>query len=221
MKKELRPKLHVYIVNLEKRTDRRIHSKKEFDGREEFDARFVTPFKHEKGHVSLYKTFKAIVNREYREGSAYFVFCEDDHYFTDAYSREELYAAIDDAQARGADILMGGVSAAKKSVIVSPHLGKVDFFNGTQFCVVFNKFYKTILYTNMKETEHGIDWFISYLSDDKYVSVPFISKQARFDYSDCCPVNDKNPDRVQQLFDETEKRMLHMKRFTASAHVPL
>lgn len=173
----------VYAPNLKFRTDRKESILSQFDGKDEFDLTVVPAIELRNGPWALWQTFYGIVEKEAAKGSPYFIFCEDDHIFTEEYSFENLAARIEEAQKLEADLLSGGMSWIKHPVQVSEHLFWVSKFNGMQFTVIFNRLYQRIL--DCKTTEgYVVDFHLSYLAKRKFVIYPYISVQKEFGYSD-------------------------------------
>jgi len=177
-----------YVINLKKRTDRKSHILKEFAGRTEFYLHIIVVEEGEIAPIELWNTIKYILRNLVSPDEEYIIVCQDDHSFTEDYRKELLFKAIIDAQKREAAILMGGVSWFDTALQISPDLFVVDKFSGSEFTVIFRKFFNTIL-----ETEFGpndvFDYKISALTEDKLVMYPFISTQKEFD---CSNVRSKN-----------------------------
>ena len=197
--------IKVKCVNLESRNDRRIHGESEISGRPEFEMRIFKAIRHEVGSVGLWKSLISVVQEMSRCDDEYFIFCEDDHVFTDRYSPELLRAGIEQAIGLNADILLGGVSWLETAVQVSDKLFWVDKYTGNQFMVIFRKFYATLLEITDFE-KSSADRRISELSDNKFVIFPFISIQKEFGYSDATTKNNRTG-RVDYLFDTTVKKL--------------
>lgn len=191
----------VKVVNLPLRVDRRRHIQNQFAGKEEFAMEIIPAVEHKIGRVSLWRTIVQIVQQEMDLGSDFFILCEDDHTFTDSYTKEVLQDCIHRAMVMNADILLGGVSWFRTTVHVSEHLLWIGEFNGLQFTVIFRKFYQKIVDSDFSENDVA-DVKISSLTDKKFVIQPFVSIQKEFSYSDVTKKNN-TPGYVSQLFTET------------------
>lgn len=188
----------IYIVNLPQRTDRREHVLYQFFNKPEFVIHMKAPIAHSVGAVSLWLTLRNIVEEEKRKKSSYFILCEDDHTFTNAYSPELLENCILRADSLKADILSGGVSWFSSAVKTDDSLFWIESFTGMQFTVIYNRFYDQLLevpYNDLVVT----DLQISEMSLKKWMIYPYISVQAEFGYSD---VTKKNNDAgfVEKIF---------------------
>ena len=205
-------KINVYIPNLPQRTERRASIIEQFDGRDLFNINIVCPESDKTASNSLWRTFYQIVQKEKENGSVFFIFCEDDHVFTDAYSDAFLLDRIKEADEMGADLLSGGVSWMRDSLQVREHLFWIERFNGMQFTVVFKRFYDKILATEYVESQKYVTVsFLSSLSNSIFVMHPYMSVQKEFGYSD---VTEKNNEKgyVQSLFEKTDKTLKILKK---------
>lgn len=197
--------IHVYVANLKKRTDRKEFVLAQYACREEFELQIIPAIEHSCGALGLWKTFHQIVSEESDKGSPYFIFCEDDHQFTDDYTFKFLLANIRKADLLEADLLSGGMSWIDTPIQVDDGLFWVKAFNGMQFTVVFQRFYKSIIACTT-EDEHVTDIFLSELTDNIYVMYPYISTQADFGYSDVTIMNNQKG-RVPALFMNTIEQL--------------
>lgn len=188
----------VYIINLKTRPERRAHILQEFEGRDEFDITIVDAQKHEIGSIGLWNTMRDIVAQGVDQQHEYILICEDDHLFTEAYSKEALQGAILEAIAINADVLSGGVSWHGDAVAVSDTLFWISRFSGTQFVILFKKFFQRMLDANFTPTDTA-DTKIADCSNHIYCIHPFISVQKEFGYSDATTINN-GTNRVEELF---------------------
>jgi GR25 family glycosyltransferase involved in LPS biosynthesis len=187
-----------FIINLKVRSDRFEHIKKEFDGRSEFGINIVEAHTNKFGNIGLWNTMKHIIKDLANPEDEFILICEDDHLFTAEYSLQNISEAIAEAQEKNADVLLGGLSWFEDAVQVSNKLFSVKKFTGTQFTIIFRKFFPKVL-----EAEFGpqntADAKIASLSDSVYFTSSFISVQKEFGYSDATEIND-GTQRVQSLF---------------------
>ena len=196
--------ISTYIINLKARVDRKKTVLKEFEGKSEFNVTVVDAIKHEVGAIGLWHTINHIIRDLANEGEEYILICEDDHQFTDHYSKDILFKCINEAEERKADILSGGVSWFDDSIAISQNLFWVNRSSGTQFIIIFRRFFNAILeadFTNSDDSDHKI----SALSNAKFLICPFLSVQKDYGYSDVTVRNNVHG-RVEQLFiDSSEK----------------
>ncbi|MBZ4187602.1 hypothetical protein [Niabella beijingensis] len=201
-----------YILNLEKRTDRKVSILAEFNGRDEFEVEIIQPVPHPIAAVSLWNTIKAILQQSIGVEQEYILICEDDHQFTVDYEKERLEDAIAEARSLQADVLCGGVSWWEDALPISKQLFWVKKFSGLQFTVIFKKFFPVVLSANFTDKDSA-DYKISRLSSNIFFCFPFLSTQKEFGYSDVTTQNNANG-RVERLFQTTRKRSLHLILFS-------
>jgi hypothetical protein len=197
-----------YIINLDKRTDRRANILKEFSGKDEFNVMFIAPIKNSVSTVSLWLTIQHIISSVEME-EQYIIICEDDHQFTAAYSKEFLLYNIAEAQDRNADILSGGISGYTNALQIDDTLFWMQKFSGLQFTVIFKSFFQEILSADFN-TNNTADHKISDLSENKLLIYPFISTQKEFGYSDITLSNNQQG-RVDLLFTDTSLHLNTLK----------
>ena len=202
--------INVYVPNLYKRKDRNESIQKEFANKIEFNLKVVKAIEHKVGAWGLWQTFYRIVEKEFSLESPYFIFCEDDHCFTEDYDFDYLEKCIKEANRFDADILSGGMSWFETPVQVGDNLFWVSRFNGMQFVVIFKRFYERILATKT-DTGYVTDFHLSRLSHKIFVIFPYISTQKDFGYSDVTKHNNIE-ERVTKLFEQTK---LVLARITA------
>lgn len=198
----------IFAINLPKRKDRYEHIVSVFSGIKVFDFQVKSCVPNEKGNVSLWLTIKQIIEENIEE--SYIIICEDDHYFTEDFSEEDLLQNIQKAQSLEADILSGGVSWFDIAVQVNENLFWLKTFNGLQFTIIFQKFFSKILEVDFEERESA-DFKISSITKNIFVVVPFISKQKEFGYSDVTLLNNEKG-KVEKLFQKTSTRLNVLKK---------
>ena len=185
-------KLNVYILNMPQRQERKASVEREFEKRKSiFNTTFVCPIGNVIPRVSHWLTFLNLVRNAKQEALPYFVFCEDDHIFTNDYDEPFFIDTFCEADAIEADVLLGGVSWMDVPVQVTDHLFWLNGFNGTQFVIVFSRFYDRILDSQYDERHVVTHFHISSNSDNIFVTYPFFSVQKEFGYSDVTSFNNK------------------------------
>lgn len=199
----------VFAANLARRKDRRESLEKQFEGRNEFALHVVEAIEDKDGAWGLWQTFCSIVAQEKEKHTPYFVFCEDDHVFTEQYDEELLRQCISEARQKGADLLSGGMSATNDVLQHTEHLFQVNEFTGMQFTVVFQKAYDSIL--KGRNSRCITDIHLSKVCKHVFVIYPFISIQREFGYSDVTSSNNKNG-RVDKLFEYAESSFQVLKK---------
>lgn len=199
-------KLKTYILNLPKRQDRRKSIEKGFYGKDLFDTEILCPIIHVVPRISHWLSFQQSVVKAKEQQLPCFLFCEDDHIFTQAFDESKLVELIDEVDAMEADLLLGGISWMESPLQITNQLFWVDKFNGIQFAVIFSRFYDRILDYDMQKDDIVTEIVLSNLSDRIFVCYPFISVQKEFGYSDVTIKNNQDG-YVTDLFKNTRKKL--------------
>lgn len=200
-----------YVINMPERTDRRDNILDQFVGKKEFDVTMVEACKHEVGAVGLWQSIRKVIELAIANDDDVIVICEDDHEFTDHYNRDCFIRNILDAHEQGCDILSGGIGGFDFIVPITANRYWVNYFWSTQFIVVYNKFFETILNEPYDDTVTA-DYKISQITSHKMILYPFISVQKDFGYSDVTQRNNKNNGYIESLFSNTSERIKTYKR---------
>lgn len=198
-------KITSYVINLAKRKDRFDHIVREFSGKEEFELKITPAIAHRIGAIGLWQTINKIIKEAQKCRDKYVIICEDDHQFTESYDPGVFKTAIALAIQLRADILSGGVSWFDTAIQVDKQLFWVNYFSGAQFLVIFRKFYEKILDAEFNEGD-AADFKLSSLTDEIFVTYPFVSVQREFGYSD---VTEKNGEegRITELFESRNEKL--------------
>lgn len=199
-------RLKTFILNMPQRQERKMSIEKEFENKSFFDTELVCPVTHKEPHISHWLSFKQAVERAKDMELPVFLFCEDDHVFTKAFDERKLERLIYEADVLEADLLLGGISWIRTTLQINERLFWTKQFNGTQFVIVFSRFYEKIL--ERKQLDCGVvtDFTLSELSNRIFIAYPFISIQKEFGYSDVTPKNNKKG-YVRDLFKGTERKL--------------
>ncbi|WP_316837736.1 hypothetical protein [Pedobacter nutrimenti] len=201
-----------YIVNLPERTERLEHTKLQFSGRKEFDIKVVEACRHEIGAVGLWQSFRKIIQIAIENDDDVIIICEDDHVFTEDYTKEKLIENIIKANDLGAYVVSGGIGNYGTAVPVVDELWWIDTHWSTQFVVVFKQFFQQILDEPFSETVTA-DGKFSEMTSRKMVIYPFISVQQDFGYSDICL---RDSYRSDDTFRDTSARLNKLKEALVS-----
>ncbi|WP_044063455.1 glycosyltransferase [Alloprevotella sp. oral taxon 473] len=198
-----------YVINLKQRTERKEHIINEFNNHPEFDAHLVEACEHPNGAVGLWQSICKIVRQAKAQHLDYVLICEDDHCFTQHYSKEYFHTNLQQAQKQGALLLNGGIGGFGTAVRVSAHRYWVDWFWSTQFVVIYAPLFDDILAYAFQATDTA-DGVLSALTPYKMAIYPFISVQKGFGYSDVSESNDRFPERVEHYFEKSSQRLAHL-----------
>lgn len=195
-----------FIINLPQRKDRLAHIRSQFAGREEFDVTVIPACEHRIGAIGLWQSITGIVREAQQREHDVILICEDDHVFTEHYSADYLFDNIIEAHEQDADVLLGGIAGFGETRRAAAHRFLIDVFYGTQFMLVYNKFFSAIL-----EADFGMgdaaDEKISTMTLHKSTLYPFVSVQHDFGYSDVTLSNQYDKGRVDRLFRDADARL--------------
>ncbi|MEO7045795.1 MAG: hypothetical protein ABI091_10855 [Ferruginibacter sp.] len=208
-----RMSIPVFAINLKSRTDRKQHVLQQFYQKEEFDVQCIEACKHRNGAIGLWKSIIYILQNLVNAESDYVIICEDDHEFTNGYNKEYLFKCIDEARENNVDVLLGGVSWFTTMIEVSEKLFWVEKFTGTQFTILFRKFFKSILEADFGNNDSA-DYKMCSLTENKFFMYPFISVQKDFGYSDATSKNNAEG-RVSELFNNSVESVSILKKVNA------
>jgi len=189
--------IDTFVINRSLRSDRKISIINEFNDKPEFKLNIINAIEDVNGAFGLWKTIQSILS-QYSAGKEFILICEDDHCFTENYSKIILHRLIENAIKLEADILLGGVSWFNNAIRTNDYLFWVEKFTGLQFTIIFKKFFKCILDAEFNEFE-AADLKISKLSLKSFLICPFFSIQKEFGYSDVT-LNNEKAGHVDQLF---------------------
>ena len=198
-------RIPVHIINRYSRSERRASILKEFADKPLFDLTIHEPIYHPIGSYSHWKTFRQIIMDCKNEKVTYFVFCEDDHTFTEHFSESTIIPYIQTADRYHADILLGGVSWFDFPIQCTENLFYVEQFNGMQFSVIFSSAFDKIL-AHADSEEIVTDICLSHILNNIFVIWTFISIQKEFGYSDITSSN-SIPNRVSYLFQKASREL--------------
>lgn len=203
-------KIKTFAINLEKRTERKQHIIKEYEGRNLYDLTVFKAVEHEIGAIGLWKSMRKIVQIAKDKELEYVLICEDDHIFTKHYSDEVLLNFIQKSKELNSDISLGGISGFQDCISIKEDILWINRFSGTQFMIIFNKFFRKFLSINLDRTEN-IDLKLPELTDKIFCIFPLISAQKGFGYSDVTAKNEKT-EVLEAYFDNVSKRIQLLKR---------
>ncbi|GHE44112.1 glycosyltransferase family 25 protein [Sphingobacterium griseoflavum] len=202
-------KIPTYIINLEKRKDRKVYVKEQFLSRPEFNIKFFNAIEDTIPAIGLYKSLYTIINQAHEQKLPFVLICEDDHQFTNFYNKDVFINYLKRLRKYNADAFLGGVSWFDYGVHIEDDLYWVNNFTGTQFLIIYSSFFERILDSPFEQDDITDKWMCN-LSDKIFVSVPMLSIQRDFGYSDVTPKNNA-PAIVSRLFEITNERWQSIK----------
>lgn len=195
-----------YVINREVRSDRKCHILNEFKDKPEFNIIITKAVEHEVGAVGLWNSIQKIIRSAQNDNKEFVLVCEDDHYFTNYYSKDFLIKNIIGAQKQGVEILCGGIGGFGTAIPVAKNRYWIDWFWCTQFTLIFKSLYKKIIEYEFQKSDTA-DGVLSQITPFKMVLYPFISRQKSFGYSDITESNSKNPNMIVEHFNCADNRL--------------
>jgi hypothetical protein len=195
-----------YVINLPERIDRRLHIEKQFEGKPEFDVTIVEACKDEIGALGLWRSLRKIIQLAIDNDDDVIVISEDDHEFTENYSKEYLLTNIIEAGQQGVDYLSGGSGGFGAAFPISRNRYWASTLLSSQFIVVYRPFFEKIL-AEPYDNDVKADIKLSELTSNKMVIHPYISVQKDFGYSDVTPEHNIGKDMVDVMFKRSQRRL--------------
>lgn len=198
-------KISTYIIHLPERIERQKLYNSQFADRKEFDIVSNNAYKHQIGAVGLWKSICMAVSKAKNANEDAVLICEDDHIFTEYYTKDSFVRKVYEAATYGAELLSGGIGGFGNAVPVANGLFWVDWLWCTQFIVIYSQAYDTILEAEFSEKDVA-DEFLSKILVNKMVIYPFISEQMDLGYSDVTASNNEKG-KITKHFEKTKVRM--------------
>jgi len=195
-----------YVINLLERTDRLSHIKAEFADKPEFDVQIVEACKHEVGALGLWLSIRKVIEIALANDDDVIIICEDDHQFTNDYTKEFLIKNILEANENGAFLLSGGAGTFECAIPITKHRYWVGHLLSTQFVVIYKDFFNYILNEPFDETIVA-DLAYSRMTPHKMLLFPFISTQKDFGYSDITSVHNEHSNLVSNMFTHSAQKL--------------
>lgn len=202
-----------YVVNLKKRTERKENILKEFAGRDEFNVHIVEAIEHATGATGLWLTILDILQHRVDPDEEFILLCEDDHQFTEHYTKETLWDCIGEAGERNADVLSGGVSWFDDCFQATGRLFWIRKFSGLQFTILFRRCFDILLQADFGPKDVA-DYKIADITQNKFVVFPFFSTQKDYGYSDATPHNNIEG-KVEQYFLKSDEHFQRLREVSA------
>jgi hypothetical protein len=165
-----------YILNSEnsQRRSSRVHS--QFGGRTEFDVRMTRMCEHTNNVQAYWMTLNRIVKHATDEGDDVIIVCDDDHLFTESYSRECLIRHIVEGHQLGTRILCGAVDDFETAIPLTRDKFWVRTFRSSSFIVLYQSVFDRILKEPLCN-DSTIESLYREITSNKLVMFPFISKR--------------------------------------------
>lgn len=174
--------------------------------KKEFDVTIVHAVKHEIGAVGLWKSIRNVIQLAIDNEDDVIIICEDDHEFTEDYSKEFLLKNVIEAHEQGCNYLTGGTGKFDFAIPVAENRYWTNHCLSTQFIVLYRKFFQKILDEPYDDTIIA-DIKLSEMTSHKMILFPFVSLQHDFGYSDITSIHNEQKGLVQSMFAVSQKRL--------------
>jgi GR25 family glycosyltransferase involved in LPS biosynthesis len=202
----------VYVIN--NHTDNPVYLKSildQFEDKIEFAMTVVDSNFNENANMNKWITFKKIISLAIENDDDLIVICEDDHVFTENYSKEFLFRNIFEAFQQGADYLSGGSASFTHPVQISENRFWIDTCLFSSFSVIYKNFYRKILEEPPIENRLP-EIVLSLITANKMLLYPFISKKKLFPAIQFPTITSLSI--YDESFLNSEKRLDNIDRFT-------
>lgn len=196
-----------YVINLPERSERLNHIMEQFKDKPEFTVTYIEACRHTVGAVGLWLSIRKVIELGIRNEDDVLLICEDDHIFSQSYTKTSFLENVIEAHQKGVDILSGGTGGGFGCALpVSVSRFWVNHFLSTQFIVIYSKFFQKILEAPFDNSVTS-DNLLSQLTSNKMIIFPFISTQKDFGYSDVTPIHNHYQGLVTKMFENATLRL--------------
>ncbi|HEY4326116.1 MAG TPA: FkbM family methyltransferase [Mucilaginibacter sp.] len=206
-----------YVIGLSGMPERREHIMQQFEGKTEFDVILLEAVKNKPGALDLWQSTCKVIELAVANDDDVIIICQDDHEFTENYSKLFLIKNIIEGYRQGANILAAGIGHFLQAVPITGNRFWVDFFYNTPFIVVYRNMFQKILDEPFHESAPEDD-LLSLITSNKMVLFPFISIQKEFGGSS---VAQRYHNETSKLFTSAADRLEVIRRvfnrYTASS----
>ncbi|MEO6523811.1 MAG: hypothetical protein ABIN91_19160 [Mucilaginibacter sp.] len=198
-----------YIVNLPGRTDHLAYITKQFEGKAEFAVKVIDAIEHKKSNLGRWLTIRKIVEQAIKNEDNMIIICDDDHEFTNHYSKHDFIENIIEANMLGAGILIGGTDRFGNVTLVTENKFWIDSYFNAPFMVIYESLFTSILDApyDEKTTANGV---FSKITSNKLLVFPFISVRRVLEESNKA----NTADHIDKLFQSTSASIEMMIKVT-------
>jgi len=195
-----------YIINAADRPDQLQQIRQQFEHRNEFDLRIIEACQHTNEALGLWNSIIKVVNLAIQNDDDVIIICADDHEFSAHYHKAYLLKNIIEAHQQGINLLLGGIDSFQQVVPLTKNRVWIDTFRGTQFMVIYQPFFQTILEEPFSDND-TVDGKFSEMTSNKMMWYPSISVQKDFGYSDVTKSNDEMSVKIPEQFENSNLKL--------------
>lgn len=156
------------------------HIQSQFEGRSEYDVRVTNLCEHNNIENAYWITLNKIIQQATEEDEDVIIVCDDDHLFTQAYSRQCLMRQIIEGHQLGARILCGGVDNFETAIPITQDKFWLRAFKSASFVVLYQSVFDKILRQPFLK-DSTIESLFREITSNKMVVYPFISRRDMVD----------------------------------------
>jgi len=151
-----------------------------FRGRREFNVRVTNLCEHTNIENAYWSTLTKIIQRAVDEDEDVIVVCDDDHLFTEAYSRRCLMGHIIEGHRLGTKVLCGGIDDFETAIPITQDKFWIRAFRSSSFIVFYHSVFNEILRQPFFK-DSTIESLFREITSNKMVMFPFISRREMAD----------------------------------------
>jgi hypothetical protein len=193
-----------FIICPNDRSNQSTGIEKEFKNKNEFEITIIetesTP-----ASLGIWKTIRKIVSIAKKNNEDLIVICQDNHLFTENYSKKRFIESILTGHKLGVDLLVGGTPGGFSHLLpVAKEMYWLGSFSGLPFMVLYDKLFRHILEEPFDDSSHACD-ILSQVATNKVSLYPFISCEEDKEYSDS---NSSFP--LKENYKQAEKRFMRL-----------
>lgn len=169
-----------YILNSNGSEKELSHIHSQFEGRTEFDVRMIKLHGGANTEQTYWMALHKIVQQATDEEDDVIIVCDDDHLFTEAYSRRRLMRHIVEGHQLGTRILCGGIDDFETAIPITQDKFWLRAFKSSSFIVLYQSVFDKILSQPFFK-DSSIESVFREITSNKMVMFPFISKRELVD----------------------------------------
>ncbi|WP_339903366.1 hypothetical protein [uncultured Cyclobacterium sp.] len=165
-----------YILNSKNSQMRLPPINLQFEGRTEFDVRMIKMCENTNAEHAYWMTLIQIIQQAKADEDDVIIVCDNNHLFTEAYSKECLIRHIVEGHQLESKILCGGVEDFETAIPLTRNKFWVRAFKSSSFIVLYESVYDNILEEQIC-SDSSIESLYREVTSNKLLMFPFISKR--------------------------------------------
>ena len=190
--------ISTYVIMPQHDGVRKQHIRSQFEHKPEFDVRIVRLYQSKNTTKAYWQTVKGIIKQAIAEDDDVIIICDDDHQFTETYSKDNLIWHIVGASQLGTGILCGGVDDFETAIPVVEDKFWIHSFCSSPFIVLYRTVFDTILQQPFVDHQ-AVEELYREVTSNKMMVFPFFSERRRFDNTTSATTNSQHGAVVARL----------------------